>query len=423
MKTYIFLTIDILNFGGTQMYVSSKAEYLEKNGWNVLVLFSSYSYGNCIIPSLNKFRNGLVQGLNIPSFLWPEFMYYKILHKILGLIGDVSKNDEIIIESHDDSTAVWGEIIAEKIGAKHVFILMNEIFHGNRKYYEDKIDFYFFKLKRREIGGLESSFRQLFKDYKEISKANIQEFIIDENPIRSIHNKKVEDIVKLDWNICLISRPEKGYVTTIIKEVFFFSKKHNDKKIQFILLGDQERYSQIIEKEGCIPSNLNIIILGIVVPIPKSLFSKVDVFIAGAGSARSVTYEGGLVIVPDSQNFLSNGLLGYDVIDAIYNEDGNQQRSIAEELERVLINKVYNNMPFNFPYKNVEACTNQNFEFIYSSERKKEYYGELKLLKSNKSLPLIRLAMYYASLCFPGCVQTLYNFLVRLTGKHFVVTK
>ena len=39
MKSYIILTPEIGNMGGSQMFVANKAEYLQNQGWNVTICY------------------------------------------------------------------------------------------------------------------------------------------------------------------------------------------------------------------------------------------------------------------------------------------------------------------------------------------------------------------------------------------------
>ncbi len=393
MKTYIFLTTDITSLGGIQMYISSKIKMLEKDGWNIKVLYSSYTNDKCIVSDLERFKNCMVQGINICPFLWPKREYNNILNKAIEIIGNV--NDMVINESHNDSYALWGEILAKKLKAKHIIVLLNELFRGKEKYYEEKIQFYYFKYSRGEIGGTKAAFSKLFEGHKPVPNPEKYVYLIDENPIQDIVCKSVDSMERRDWNICYIGRPEKNYVPTIINEVVLFAVNHPDRSIHFAMLGDKDIYKRLFSQISMIPTNLTVTMLGTLIPIPRKLFQKIDVFIAGGGSARAAAYEKAVVIVPDSDNYLANGLLGYEVTNACHCEEGDVQRPINEALERVLVEKVQEKMAFNYEQDGVEKCYLQNFEFIKRSSQDKQYYPETEILKSSKKVPLKRKIVYY----------------------------
>lgn len=65
-------------------------------------------------------------------------------------------------------------------------------------------------------------------------------------------------------------------------------------------------------------SNLVLTCLGDLVPIPRTLFSKIDVVIGSSGCAECSVVEGVPTIVSDAENSLANGILGYTVFSAYF---------------------------------------------------------------------------------------------------------
>lgn len=379
-KIYILVTGDIHPIGGMQLLASGKAEVLEEQGWRVIMFFPTHENGSCVIETLNKYVSGGFTELTLPPYKWTPSTRKRVIRKMCELIGPISADDKIIIESHSDRTSQWGEILAAKINAKHMLFLCNETYRGKDKYYVENLDYYDFKHKRKEVAGeVDDIFFRLFENYKTVDPNETNIFWYDENPVRNVNNEKVNAIQKSDWNIGYIGRMEKGYVPNIIKSVAMFAKRHEDKQIQFVIVGDISSRKQLMEEILSEIHNLKITALGDVVPIPSSLFRKLDVVIGGSGSAKCAVYEGVYTIIADAANFQSNGVFGYDTDDYLYHGE-NEQTSFDESLEKVLVRKEYDGKEPNLPpYIGPKECTMQNFELIEASVQTLEYYPEERL--------------------------------------------
>lgn len=379
-KIYILMTGDIHPIGGMQLWASGKAEVLEKQGWQVVMFFPSHGRGACSIEMLNKYDAGGMIELSLPPYKWRSETRRKVISRMLKLIGEVTDADKIIIESHADRSSQWGEILAAELHAKHMIFLCNETYRGKDKYYIENLDFYDWKHKRKEV-SVETSkeFDMLFEGYKDVLSDEVYIFDYDENPVRDVENKLINEIQKCDWNIGYIGRVEKEYVPNIIKSVVSFAKRHMEKTIQFVVIGDISARKKLIKDEMRKCANVRLIACGNVVPIPKVLFSKLDVVIAGSGSAKCAAYEGIYTIIADAENFLSNGVYGYDTNDYLYRTN-DKQMSFEESLEKVLVKNEYDDKKSLLPpYLGPEECTRQNFALIENSARTSEYYPESKL--------------------------------------------
>ena len=130
MKKYIFLTTSIAGPGGIQCYVAAKAKFLTTQGWDVKVISSMYPNTECMIKDLNRYNNEGIPELSTPPFCLSRKTVKTNLNKMVNMID--CKNsldyDEIIIESHEAPHAFWGEILAQRVNAKHYFYTMNEIY-------------------------------------------------------------------------------------------------------------------------------------------------------------------------------------------------------------------------------------------------------------------------------------------------------
>ena len=410
MKKYIFFsTCDLHDMGGSLLYYLGKTEYLERHGWEVIMFHPGNNIPNCAIKELNKYVDG---SLKWPGNEWRysksfREKYFKELIKRIGY----RVNDEIIFETHDFWTSPWVELLALRVKAKHIIKQLNEWTDQARGCFEKDRDFYEFKLQRRELFSSIRTLKIIFGEKRDLKKEDSIPFRLNENPVRDVDCLLINEMPYCDLTIGYIGRAKKRYLPNIIDGVCDFAQRHSDKKILFVTLGDFScRKDYYVEKSKDI-SNLALYELGDMFPIPRSLFGKVNVVIAGSGSARCSVEEGALTLVADVKNYLCNGLLGYETQNSVYQDESTIQSDFSEGLERTLIEKVYNNLSFNYNRcPSVEECCEQNFKVIKESNQSKEYYSERKLCKFALKTHIKRFILSFLS-----------HFLPK-TSKHIITT-
>lgn len=376
MKKYIFVTFDIRNMGGVQCYLEGKVKYLESAGWDVRLMYGAMDKNrDTLFPTLKKYLNCRIVELSLAPYDMPKMVCNHTLNKCLNIIGDTSNCEELIIESGDSVQALWGELLASMTGAKHIFFTMNENYRSPGSHYAKMIDFFIFKFMRGEILGGKETLSKLFAGTNLENYPFVDNASLDEDPIADVRNPLIDKLCKKDWNICYLGRANKIYVDTVIKEVAKFARQHPSKSMQFIVIGNFTTKQELLEKEILPLQNLTLTLLGEMVPIPKSLYDKIDVMIAGSGSARHSVYHGKPVIVPDCYSSNSMGTYGYQTLQSLYEEDITSQVSISDSLEDVLVRQVHLKMPFIAPpQKTPEICTLDNLDQIRKSDERKEYY-------------------------------------------------
>lgn len=385
MKHYIMLSY-ITGSGGVQCYAAAKAKYLEEHGWHVVVISGNnpQSKERCRIGFLDKYLTNGNPYQNIHICSMPKYMVKKGLERYLEAIGPIEKGEEAIVESWNSPTALWGELLASRLNARHIFWAANEVFrkYGEPNYqcYEEKIDFYMFKMDRGEVFTSLNGANRLFVDYRTYKEGDFLESFITEAPISDIDSPIVNAIAKSDWNICYIGRSNKPYVPYIFEDVGKFTRRHSDKNIQFLVVGEVNANKEPLQRIKNIP-NLMVVELGDLYPIPRSLYGKVDVIIAGSGSARHSMDEGALVISADSQLNNSHGILGYDTNESIQKEEGALDMTFDEALERALVEKTWMKQDNKWIRKpGIKECIDRQFEIINRASPNLKYYDETKLL-------------------------------------------
>lgn len=382
-KIFIIITYDINVIGGTQMYTAGKANYLQKQGWQVFTFFPGSREGKSVIPSLMQYvqSGGGMWFLSAPPYKFRRYeqnFYLNDMLQRLNLISD--KKYEIIIESHTSNFAYWAELLAAKIGARHFFICCNEVYRPTPtmpdRNYEDNLDFFYFKWKRNEIVGSGDSLKKLFHGYKNVTEPlfEIPPTVQEMDPIQDVAFP-IERLTKLDWNICHIGRSEKEYVPYVIEGVGELARRHPDKKINFIMVGNAASRQGLLERTFRGLQNIFVTLLGDMVPIPRILFSKVDVVCAISQSARFAANEGVLTITATANDSKRTpGVLGYDTEEQVY---GKGTFSYVEALENVLVKKLYVGKKYSLPKLRPADEYYENFwTIVKNAATTKEYYTE-----------------------------------------------
>ena len=383
-KIYIFIMHTVYTIGGTQMYVLGKSRYLHSQGWKCYGLFYAEDYEDDGIFHDSVEYLTPVKGcffLAEPPYRMSRTRQDVLLEQILRKIHlskpEAYENAEIIVETFFPSSLYWGELLAARVHGRHFFCGVQEAYRYFGATYEDNLDFFYFKWKRNEIITSEALLKNLFNGYKNVEKflVEIPDTVREQDPIQDVFNEKVEQIQRADWNICHIGRIEKDYVVHVIKGVGELAKHHRDKKINFIFVGDAERRMDMLKEIFEDLPNVNLIFLGVLAPIPRSLFSKVDVVCAISQSARFAANEDTLTIVASAPHPEGTpGVLGYDTKEQIC---GESDFTYFEAFENVFVKRLYDGKEYGLPKLLPAEHYYENFwTILKNADPKKEYYVE-----------------------------------------------
>lgn len=363
-KLYIMFCY-IEDVGGGQIYVNSKVPWLEAAGWDVIVFSPLTERSDSIVPwtNLAKFAANKVEGLNKSPEFWRKKKVKAVLEQLQSKCS--GEYSEIIIESHTDYFAEWGELLAEKLNAKNICYLLDE----QLELYGAK-EFLYFKYRRNEVAGItDSSVERLFTGYAPLIKENNHKLSASHSSqAEEYYWDAIEKIQRCDWNIGYVGR-SKQYVDNITKNIAIFADRYPDKTINVVILGEILDLRILEDKKNVICTKL-----GFKFPIPKSFFRKLDVAIAGAGSATLCCREHVPTIVADAGTTNAAGILGYTVSSSIFNPESN--RTYCEWLEDILVDKKLEKMKqiYEMPKIDVNKVYQEHMEFIYNSEQKHEYF-------------------------------------------------
>lgn len=345
-----------------------------------------------IIEELKRFESDRNRFIRFPPSFYSESLVDSHIDRLCRRFEE-HNSQEIVVESHSIELALWGEMIAEHLHGKHIIYVIQEEFNGRTT--RNMYAFLDFKHKRRELAGITGrSLEILFKNYKEL-KPDESYYLkaACTNVVEDVENSIIDSIRRSDIMIGSIGRLEKGYVRALTKNSIAFANSNPTRRVSLVLVGGtrDEKVARELRKITSPCSNLDLIITGFMYPIPRKLFSLVDIFVSGAGSARVSAAEGVLTMTVDVNTGKPIGLLGYDTNNSIYG-DKEQTKSIAQMLQDVLIEKEMHKKKIPMKYEQTIPDFRQRYaehmDFIERSEQEKEYYpvDKIKLVDKRGSI-------------------------------------
>lgn len=281
MKTYVMI-FGIANVvAGGPIYNSNKIRFLESIGWNVIVF--STNTGNVYIKPLEKYKKNSYDFLHFSPYILGKRKTDKFVNI---MANNIPPSEELIVETGTDYTALWGELLAKKIKARHIVMFLDEKNENVNKY---SSLFYEFKYKRNELYSIsQKSLTYIFSPYFKIEEPekNVWNAWCT-NSVEKIETDIIELLPDADYMIGSIGRLDKSFVSNIIDGVGEFADKHKDASIGLCLFGgaDNKTISRI-RKAVQMHHNVTLYISGYIWPIPSEIFPKFDVFISGAGAAN-----------------------------------------------------------------------------------------------------------------------------------------
>lgn len=334
MKKYIFLTFSITGLSGNPRYVNNKCRWLKQQGWDVMVFWHN---------DVKKVQLEHVLPFSGKEYIIHELGYYPswftkckrkgVIKKIVKQVGFA---DQIVIESNTLPLGAWGELLAEKLKAKHINFVTTEKTQIQKK---NTFDFCYAKLKRNEFFTIsEAAVNQLFSKF--VSLTNPKDYYWDATmgvEVEEIPFPVFDNMPHADYVITHFGRT-KGYFPYMIGELKQFVTKYPDKKFNLFFLG-QVNNPESIEKEMGFP-NVNIVFHPEVSIVPIQIFSKSDVVIGAAGCAWLSSNNGGKTISMDVNNNQPLGLLQYTTLDSnTWSGNYENNKSLFEWLQTLLIDE------------------------------------------------------------------------------------
>lgn len=338
INKYIFLVKGIEGLSGGPRYVNNKCRYLKEHGWDVQVIWT-YDVERAQLEHVRPFDN--------PKHIFHELQFYpnwfakrqrnKIIDRIIAVVG---KGNQIVVESNKLQLGAWGELLAERLRAKHICFVTTERVKIKNK---PTFDFYYSKLKRNEFFTIhEAAVNYLFSDFAEIKHPESYFWsAMQEVDVKEMSFPAFDNMPKADYVITHFGRT-KGYFKYMLDEIKQFVVQNKNKTINLFFLGEVSEQSNIEKAINQFRNRIMVFFHPAVRVIPLQVFRKSDVIIATAGCAWCATNGGGKVISMDVNRNVPLGLMGYTTFDCntwsgTYVDENN--RSLYDWLHTLLIEK------------------------------------------------------------------------------------
>lgn len=347
MKKYIIFGYNITGMGGGQQFVYTKAKFLVHQGYDVSVY--STIEGKIIIEGLRQYQGQILKELKYPPC---SFRKTKIDRLISLVTSEMEgKYEEVLIESDGGYESQWAELVAKKMNAQHIIFSVSE--QQNKSYSKSFLDYLYFKYKRKELYGItKDSIRLLFKGYKDIDDSEKYSFAATCNNVVDEYDDKSEfNLPNADYNIAGIWRTNKEGFVECMESIIPFIKRHSDITFNIIIIGagSEDNENKVKALFNSL-SNANLVFMGFMYPIPKSLILSMDVFVSSAGSSR-VPVKYGIPSISVTSSVTSDGsvrlyvlgILNYTTRNTVVPEDTGC--TTEELLEKILIDNYCKDNP------------------------------------------------------------------------------
>ena len=321
--------------------MSNKTKWLKERGWDVIVFdhFGTFGKrGEIELENLRQYEGNRMMELFFP----PSYFSSKQRDGILGvLVSAIGYDEEYVVESNSPRLSLWGELLASRIGAKHLILEIGEQLEIRSK---QEFEFVNFKFDRNEWFAIKPQAVKLkFSDWRNITneEANNHYFsasmgvTIEDVPITELNG-----IESADYNILSFGR-RKPYFSNLIDEVVLFSRLCHGERVNLIIMGAVDLKEKEVKQLNDAP-NLRFFQIPPKRPVPKAVFDLCDVVDATAGCANLSFRNGYKTISMNATNGQPLGVMGYTTIDSVFSEETTtNSQSLSSLLQDLLINKMY----------------------------------------------------------------------------------
>lgn len=342
---YVFLTFTMVGMTGSPSYVNNKVKWLREKGVETVV-FDHYGglnlKGQIELDYLMPYKNNRMLELFFPPSYFTKLQRTNILKKLYSIIGGA---DDYVVESHSPRLALWGELLAKRLGAKHLVLNVGEHLSIRSK---EEYCFLDFKLNRGELFTIRpQTIQNMFKKYRVISDEEAKGYFF--SAVMGVKPEEVplfelENIPPADYKILSFGR-YKPYFDNMINGVVKFAQQHQTERINFLIMGEVALPSKSMDSLKSV-SNLFVKFIPAKRPVPNAVFNYSDVVIATAGCANLSFKTGVKTISMNVITCLPLGVMGYTTVDSVYSSNPTQtEYDVCKLLEDVLVYRLYDKEP------------------------------------------------------------------------------
>lgn len=338
MNKYVFIAMSISGIGGGQQYMSNKIRYLSNKGYEVHVF--SGKMGKIAVENLKPYQENIFPELFYAPAIFTSRRREKTLCKMIKALSYSSDEDNIIVECNSIENAKWGEMLAERLCCKSIIFNLQE----KHNYSKSERDFLQYKLNRSELLGINKHSVGIMLKSPSFECQDNMVF----KPMCSNSVQDCEDGVSqlfssdIDIRIASIGRTAKAYVMPFYENLIKYVSLHNDKRFELVFIGatTKKLKNQLIDIAQRIP-NLHLCFTGSLYPIPRQIFSKVDIFISASGSATTSYNEKCPTIRIHPTTAEVCGIMGYNYFNGVNTQfDVIEGYSLEEAIDDILVKNV-----------------------------------------------------------------------------------
>lgn len=309
MTKYIMFVNCISGIGGAELYINRKVKYLKEKGYLVYIIA-----GEASDIKFEQIKS--VKVLEVTDLFFPTNIYtaeeVKVIIDRIKVFTQSNFVEEILIESHQTSPALWAEKFSEEVNGVNIIYPLTE-FSLKRKIYS-----YFFtnKFKSGMVIGYYKSFASNNFNYYEENPLYVN-IPFDKDEILNcgylVANKKQCDY---DLSLLTISRIEKKYLINILSDIHEFAKDNPHISIKYDIVVSKkagENYKQMIKFiKGNRLENLLVNVTGPVSPLNTGVFRNQDIFVGMGTSILNASSLKVPSLVIDYRNNNCYGFFGYN---------------------------------------------------------------------------------------------------------------
>lgn len=338
---YVILTFAMHGLSGGPLYANNKVKWLKENGIDPVV-FDHYGslklLGEIVLEYLLPYKRHRMLELFFPPSYFSKSQRSKILDRLCQMIGEA---DDYVVESNSSRLALWGELLAERLHAKHLLLYIGE--HLTIRT-EEEYRYLNFKLNRRELFTIKpKTMQNLFEGYKKISDEEANNlFFAALMGVKAVDipMPEIDNLPEANYRILSFGR-YKPYFENMIEGVLDFCKKHSSERVNFLIMGKVDLPASTKSNLESV-SNLYVKFIPAMRPLPKAVFDYSDVVIATAGCANISNNQDVKTISMDVETCMPLGVMGYTTTDSVYSTNPNQPKyEVCDLLEDILVNHCY----------------------------------------------------------------------------------
>lgn len=371
------------------MYIRNKCLYLQEQGWDVSLI--SAQKGKVYIAELIQY-DWFIPELGFNYYLFSRKKRERIVNEIINQF--VTKQyEDIVIESTCMSECTWGEVVAERIGARHLCFILQEY---NKVSSQIEQAYLRFKYERHELAGIvQKSLQKLFASFYpiEVEKSFYLPAYCN-NVVEDIDSEDLKYINRQDFDYVVgcLSRLDKPFIIHAIGDFIKYAQFHKNKRYLLLMIGgapEGSKFEKNIRKQFDNINNVTLYITSYLFPVPSQLLNICDAFFTSAGSAWVCMRSGVPTISYDGNDFRPIGILGRTTNNSLMRSDNEPAQELSSLLDVILEKKVYTKE------KQTHELSKPNFIehdlFLTEMATKKEYFSfdNLSLNNSEKKLSIL----------------------------------